>query len=189
MHARAAPHPPFGHLLPVNGTCCAILPPSKSFQFRFRNVLQANPRRSKNKCERRNYATGPVNGEKGMRRRCGQPSSPREWRGYRIWKCPPPRHPGQGREAPAEPGSIGRRIVRNGPVLTSARFITCCASPEPGRAAQWVPDSLRFAAASGKTGEVPRHMRLPRREWGEGIAGVAANPLPPVHGEKVPAGG
>jgi len=32
------------------------------------------------------------------------------------------RHPGQGREAPAEPGPIGRNIVEHGPVLTQAYF-------------------------------------------------------------------
>jgi len=35
---------------------------------------------------------------------------------------PARRHPGQGREAAAEPGPIGRKIVEHGPVLTLARF-------------------------------------------------------------------
>src|SRR5690606_4733373 len=60
--------------------------------------------------------------------------------------------PAKGAQAPAEPGSIGRRIVRNGLVLVRARSGTRSADPESGRAAQWVPDSLRFAAASGMTG-------------------------------------
>ena len=32
----------------------------------------------------------------------------------------PPRYPGQGREAPAEPGPIGRNIVEHGPILVLA---------------------------------------------------------------------
>jgi hypothetical protein len=86
-----------------------------------------------------------------------RPSGPsfRERQGNRMRKFPPLRHPGQGREAPAEPGSIGRKIVRNDPVLASAGLGTLVASPEPGRAAQWIPDSLRFAPASGMTGTCP----------------------------------
>src|SRR5690606_25746907 len=105
--------------------------------------------------------------EKAASRNLSVSPSPRERQGYRIWKFPSPRHPGQGREAPAEPGSIGRVIVRNGPVLAPARFSTLVAVPQPGRAAQWIPDSLRFAPASGMTGEAPRHMRLPCRSRGE----------------------
>jgi peptide-methionine (S)-S-oxide reductase len=46
------------------------------------------------------------------------------------------RHPGQGRGASAEPGPIGQKIVRHGPVLALARFSARIASLGPGRAAQ-----------------------------------------------------
>jgi len=41
------------------------------------------------------------------------------------------RHPGQGREAPAEPGPIGRTIVERGPILVLAHASTVSQALDP----------------------------------------------------------
>src|SRR5690606_14705602 len=70
------------------------------------------------------------------------------------------RHPGQGREAAAEPGPIGREIVETGPVLAVARVSTAARTRRPAALAQWVPALAPLGRDDGGVS-----LYRPRRRW------------------------
>jgi hypothetical protein len=133
---RLAPH----HFIQTPDYWCPIEPHFRMPRLR---LLPARQQYRRGADDPRGRAAGEPAGDEGAvpgfdhRARAG--ARPAEIPDRRALRHRPNRHPGQGREAAAEPGPIGREslgMARLSPWRTSILHKT---SLGPGRAAQWVP--------------------------------------------------